>query len=392
MNASMASMTALADSRRGLFRFGLLAYLGAAVSLAFCFWKAIFIVVGPILGLAFIEIDPHLQAVFMWLFAAVTVVGLMIDRKRHGENMPVLIGVVALVVIVATLYTYYHVSILASGYVLLLIAAFLNQVRLLSFLNRRVQTQAAELAEMNESLERRVSEQVEEIERLARLKRFLPGEVADLITTEGRESLLDSHRRYIACLFCDIRRFTSMTESMEPEDVMNVLRAFHEQVGRLVVQCRGTIGYRAGDGVMVFFNDPIPCEDPDMRAVRLALDIRRAFAELSSRWQNLGVDVGLGIGIASGYATMGVIGVEGRFDYTPIGSAVNLAARLSDHAQDGEILISRRTWAEVEPLAASRPAGTFSLKGISQPIEAFLLEGLKEQPSATPVPASGHRT
>lgn len=383
------TMTALADSRRGLFRFGLLAYLGAAVSLAFCFWKSIFIVVGPLLGLAFIEIDPHLQAVLMWLFAAVTVVGLMIDRKRLGENTPFLIGLTALVVIVATLYTYYHVSILAAGYVLLLIAAFLNQVRMLSFLNRRVQTQAAELAAMNESLERRVSAQVEEIERLARLKRFLPGEVANLITTEGRESLLESHRRYIACLFCDIRRFTSMTESMEPEDVMNVLRAFHEQVGRLVVQSRGTIGYRAGDGVMVFFNDPIPCDDPDLRAVRLALDIRRGFADLSRRWADLGVDVGLGIGIASGYATMGVIGVEGRFDYTPIGNAVNLAARLSDSAQDGEILIGRRAWAAVERLAEGRPAGTLSLKGISQPVDAVLLDGLKEESSAVPQPSAG---
>jgi len=374
---------------RGLFRFGLLAYLGAGVSLAFCFWKSILIIVGPLLGLAFIEINPHLQAVFMWLFAAVTVVGLVIDRKRHGKTMPVVLGVTALIVIVATLYTYYHVSILASGYVLLLIAAFLNQVCLLSFLNRRVQSQAAELAEMNESLERRVTQQVEEIERLARLRRFLSGDVADLITTKGEESLLDSHRRYIACLFCDIRRFTSMTESMDPEDVMEVLRGFHERVGHLVVRYRGTIGYRAGDGVMAFFNDPIPCEDPDMRAVSLALDIKQAFAELSSGWENLGVDVGLGIGIASGYATMGVIGVEGRFDYTPIGSAVNLAARQSDHAQDGEILISRRTWAEVEPLVTSRPAGTLSLKGISQPVEAVLLEGLKEAQSATATPASG---
>jgi class 3 adenylate cyclase len=382
----------LAEPRPGSVRFGFLAYLGAAVSLGVCFWNSVFGLVAPILGLALIGINPHLQAVIMWLFAAVAVVGLFFDRERHGENAPFLIGVAALIAIVGTLYTFYDTRILASGYVLLLIAAFLNQNRMLSFLNRRVQTQAAELAEMNRTLESRVSDQVTEIERLARLKRFLPGEVADLIMTGGKESLLEGHRRYIACLFCDIRRFTSMTETMEPEDVMDVLRGFHGRAGRLVVQYHGTIGYRAGDGIMVFFNDPIPCDDPDLRAVRLALDLQRAFADLQARWTKLGVDVGLGIGIASGYATMGLIGEEGRFDYTPIGNAVNLAARLSDHAQDGEILISRRTFVEVEQLVASRPAGSVSLKGIAQPVEAFLLEGLKDDSILVPLPTYGEQS
>ena len=381
-------MASLAKDSGSGSRFGVLAYLGAAVSLGICFWKSIFILAGPILGLTFVEINPHLQAILMWLFAAVAVVGLYFDRTRHGEDIPLVVGIVAFVNIIGTLYTYYHVSILASGYVLLLIAAFLNQFRMLSFLNRKVRAQAGELAEINESLERRVTDQVEEIERLARLKRFLPGEVANLITTAGKEKLLESHRRYIACLFCDIRRFTSMTESMEPEDVIEVLHSFHERVGQLVVQYQGTIGYRAGDGVMVFFNDPIPCEDPDFRAVRLALDIRRAFADLCQRWGNLGIDIGIGIGIASGYATMGVIGVEGRFDYTPIGNAVNLAARLSDNAQDGEVLVSQRTWAEVEQLVTSHSARKLSLKGIAQPVKAFLLEGLKEQSPVVTLPTS----
>jgi class 3 adenylate cyclase len=376
----------LAVPRPGIFRFGLLAYLGAGLSLGVCFWKSVFGLVAPILGLTFIDINPHVQAVIMWLFAAVAVVALFFDRKQHGENAPFVIGATVLIVIVGTLYTFYDSAILASGYVLLLIAAFYNQNRMLAFLNRRVEGQARELVEMNRTLETRVSHQVAEIERLARLKRFLPGEVANLILTEGKESLLEGHRRYIACLFCDIRRFTSMTEAMEPEDVMDVLRGFHERAGRLVVQYRGTIGYRAGDGVMVFFNDPIPCDDPDLRAVRLALDLQRAFAELQARWAKLSVDVGLGIGIASGYATMGVIGEEGRFDYTPIGGAVNLAARLSDHAQDGEILLSRRTYVEVEQLVAARPAGAVSLKGIAQPVEAFLLEGLKDDSILLPMP------
>jgi class 3 adenylate cyclase len=381
-------MAGLVEPHRGIFRFGLLAYAGAALSLGVCFWKSTFGLIAPIVGLMSVEINPHVQAVIMWVFAAAAVVALFFDRKRHGENAPFVIGSAALIVIVGTLYTFYDSAVLASGYVLLLIAAFLNQNRMLSFLNRRVHAQAAELADMNRTLESRVGQQVAEIERLARLKRFLPGEVADLIMTEGKESLLEGHRRYIACLFCDIRRFTSMTETMEPEDVMDVLRGFHERAGRLVVQYRGTIGYRAGDGIMVFFNDPIPCDDPDLRAVRLALDLQRAFAELQQRWAKLGVDVGLGIGIASGYATMGLIGEEGRFDYTPIGGAVNLAARLSDHAQDGEILTGRRTFVEVEQFVTAQPAGSVCLKGIAQPVEAYLLEGLKDDSILVPLPTS----
>jgi class 3 adenylate cyclase len=370
-------MTTLPNADQNTSKFGILAYLGATISLFFCFWKATFTLIAPILGLNFIEINPHLQAFVMWLFAATTVAALLTDRKRHGENFPFLLSIAALSVIMGALYLFYHDAILATGYVLLLIAAFLNQNRMLAFLNRAVEAQATTLADINVSLEGRVSEQVEEIERLARLKRFLPGEVADLITSEGKDSLLESHRGYIACLFCDIRRFTSMTESMEPEDVMDVLRSFHDEVGRLVVQYQGTIGYRAGDGAMVFFNDPIPCDDPDLRAAKLALDLRSAFAKLSDRWQKLGADVGLGIGIASGYATMGMIGTEGRFDYTPIGNAVNLSARLSDQAKDGEILISRRALANIEQQVSAEPAGSISLKGIARPVEIFLLEGLR---------------
>jgi len=372
-------MTTLAEPRSHLLRFGTLAYLGAAASLVACFWKATAGLIAPLIGLSVIDLNPHLQAVIMWAFAAVTVAALIIDRRQHGENAPFLLGAVALVMIMATLYTFYHDAILATGYVLLLIATFLNQNRTLAFLNQKVQAQANELADVNTSLERRVTDQVREIERLARLKRFLPGEIADLITTEGREALLESHRGYIACLFCDIRRFTSMTENMEPEDVMNVLRGFHEQVGGLVVEYGGTIGYRAGDGVMVFFNDPLPCDKPDLRVVELALDIRNAFADLREQWAKFEVDVGIGIGIASGYATVGVIGVEGRFDYTPIGNAVNLAARLSDQAQDNEILMNRRTWGEVQHEATAKPVGALDLKGFSNPVEAFLLEGLRSE-------------
>ena len=356
-------------------RFGMLAYLGAAISLGFCFSKGLLLLLQPVFGVSAPDMNPHVQAIFMWLFAAGSVVALWFDKREHEDDLPVMIGAGALVVIVGTLYTYYQDFILMLGYVLLVVAAFLNQNRMLSSLNRTVAQQANELAELNSSLEQRVEAQVGEIERLARLKRFLPGEVANLVTSEGNEDLLKSHRRYIACLFCDIRRFTSMTEAMEPEDVMDVLRSFHEAVGKLVSQHRGTIGFRAGDGVLVFFNDPIRCDDPDLRAVRLALDIRTAFDDLKQRWSRLDADVGLGVGIASGYATMGIIGVEGRFDYTPIGGAVNLAARLSDHAEDGEILLSRRTRAELDERVKSIARDDIKLKGIQQPVEVHALSG-----------------
>lgn len=372
----------------GVPRFGVLAYFGAGASLVVCFSKILIASFVPLVGIAAFEMNPHVQALFMWLFAAVAVVGLFFDRKGHGSHTPLAMGVAALAIIIGTLYTFYDVRVLMTGYGLLLVAAVLNQNRWLAKLNTTVVEQAAQLTELNASLERKVTGQVNEIERLARLKRFLPGEVADLITSEGKEGLLDSHRRYIACLFGDIRRFTSMTESMEPEDVMDVLRGFHEETGKLVVSYRGTIGYRAGDGVMVFFNDPIPCDDPDLLAVRLALDMRRTFDELRRRWDKLGVDVGLGIGIASGYCTLGVIGVEGRFDYTPIGNAVNVAARLGDHAGDGEILLGRRAYAEVESRVSAQPVGAIPLKGMAQPVEAFRVGDLAETSSVVTLPTS----
>ncbi len=366
-------------------RFGLFAYIGVAVSLLVCFWKAIVVVVGPLLGLSLFELNPHLQAVLMWVFAAVTLIALWRDQRRHGSRLPVSVGSVALLIIVGTLYGYYHVLILMSGYLVLVIAVFLNHNRMLVRLNAIVGQQAEQLTSLNRSLEGRVVQQVDEIERLARLKRFLPDEVAKLVTAEGNEDLLQSHRRYIACLYCDIRRFTAMTEVMEPEDLMEVIADYHARVGQLVAVHGGTIGYRAGDGVLVYFNDPIPCDDPDLRAVRLALDLRVAFEELTARWAKHEVDTGLGIGIASGYATMGVIGMEGRFDYTPIGSAVNLAARLSDQADDQQILVSRRTYAEVDSTVVAEPVGPLQLKGFAQPVEAFAVMRLRDDAAVVPM-------
>jgi class 3 adenylate cyclase len=286
------------------------------------------------------------------------------------------LGVVALLIIVGTLYLYYDVRILILGYLLLVIAALINPARLLIDLNRSVRAQARELAELNSTLETRVETQVEEIERLARLKRFLSAEVADLVTAEGEGSLLDSHRRLIACLFCDVRNFTAFSDAVEPEEVMSVLQVVHEHMGRLVVAHRGTIGYRAGDGLMVIFNDPLPCEDPVLQAVRLALEMKATFQEIQGRWRKLGHELGFGIGIAYGYATLGLIGSEGRYDYTAIGNVVNIAARLCDSAADGQVLIDQRGHIEIEALVRSEALGGLELKGVSKQVEAHRVMAL----------------
>jgi len=179
-----------------------------------------------------------------------------------------------------------------------------------------------------------IRRQVREIERLGRLKGFLAPQVAEMVMGEGKEGLLDSHRRYIACLFCDIRGFTSFSERVEPEEAISLLQVYHERVGGLVADRRGTIGLRAGDGLMVFFNDPIPCEEPVKEAVMLALEIQGAVQDVREHWQRLGHSIGVGIGIASGYATLGLLGSQGRADYTAIGNVVNIAARLCGEAKD----------------------------------------------------------
>jgi class 3 adenylate cyclase len=355
----------------GATRFGFLAFFGAAASVAACFAKILITLLAPLFGLAIIGVNPHVQAIIMWGFAALAVIGLVRDRKRHDSKLPLQIGVGALILIIGTLYTYYDDRILILGYVLLVAAAFINQTAMLGNYNRTIQAQARELKAMNESLEERVQSQVDEIEQLARLKRFLSPEVANLVTTREGESLLDSHRRYIACLFCDIRDFTSLSESIEPEEVMNVLQGYHEQLGRLVQKYHATIGYRAGDGLMVFFNDPLPCDNPVLEAMKLAHEMLEVFNRSREQWRKLGYEFGFGIGVASGYATLGLIGVEGRTDYTAIGNVVNIAARLCDRAKDGEVLINLRANAEIGNEVESEAVGALDLKGIAKPVEVF---------------------
>jgi adenylate cyclase len=240
-----------------------------------------------------------------------------------------------------------------------------------------IEGMATELAEWNRTLEQRVAEQTAQLERVGRLKRFLPSRLAEAIVATGDESLLESHRRQIAIVFCDLRGFTPFSEAAEPEEVMDVLAEYHRAMGELISRHEGTVEHFAGDGLMVVFNDPFPCSDPELRAVKMAVEMRDRMAELGQAWGRLGFEVGFGVGITLGYATLGQIGYEGRFHYAAIGSVVNLAARLCAEAKDGQILVNRRVGLAVEEIAAVSSAGSRDLKGFRDPVPAFEIVGLK---------------
>jgi len=245
-------------------------------------------------------------------------------------------------------------------------------------LQDEVKTQAAQIVEWNRTLEQRVQEQVGQIDRLGRLKSFFSPQLADAIVAGG-EDMLKTHRREINVVFIDLRGFTAFTDQAEPEEVMEMLHAFHASMGRLVVQHGGTLERFAGDSVMVFFNDPVPMERPAEAAVRMALDMQTAFQALGIEWARRGFELGLGCGIAQGYATLGQIGFEGRWDYAAIGSVTNLAARLCAEARGGQVLVDRKTLAKIDALVQSTPLGPLTLKGFTQPVPAFSVEGLKPQ-------------
>jgi adenylate cyclase len=228
-----------------------------------------------------------------------------------------------------------------------------------------------ELNQLNHQLEQRVTDQVGEIERMSRLRRFLPQQVADLIVASGNEKRLESHRREITALFCDLRGFTGFSESSDPEDVMALLRDYHAAIGQIIIKYSGTLERYAGDGVMVVFNDPVPVENPALQAVLMALEMRTAIGALIERWRDLGHELGFGIGIAHGFATLGTIGFEGRFDYAAIGTVSNVASRLCDEAKPGQILISPRVRQAVEKAVMVEPVGEFALKGIRRPMAAY---------------------
>jgi class 3 adenylate cyclase len=260
-------------------------------------------------------------------------------------------------------------------------AELLGRVRSLLRIKRyhdTVVAQAAELASWNEELEARVAAQVERLERYGALRRFFSPQITRLLLDQGDDSFLTSHRREITAVFCDLRGFTAFAETSDPEEVMSVLAAYHRALGDLVFEYEGTLEHFAGDGLLVFFNDPVPIPDAAARAVRMAVRMREAVTELAAGWRRLGYDLALGVGISQGFATLGRIGFEGRYDYGAIGTVTNLAARLSAQATAGQILVSQRVMAGADHAVLGREVGPLTLRGFSRPLVAYEIVGLSD--------------
>ncbi|HEV2281271.1 MAG TPA: response regulator [bacterium] len=245
-------------------------------------------------------------------------------------------------------------------------------------LHDTVQAQAAQLSEWNRTLEQRVAAQVSEIERMNGLRRFLSPQIAEVILSAGTDKILESHRREITVAFCDLRGFTTFSETAEPEELMGVLHEYHRVLGEEIFRFEGTLERFAGDGLMIFFNDPVPCPDPALRAVRMAVEMRTRVTALAGAWRKRGHQLGFGMGIALGYATLGRIGFVGRSDYGAIGTVTNLAARLCSEAEAGQILISQRVHTMIEDAVEAEPLGDLTLKGLSRPVSVFNVLRLRE--------------
>jgi class 3 adenylate cyclase len=315
---------------------------------------------------------------------------LVVLRRNAGDFPPNLIGLMT---------TFAHQAVLA-----------MRNARLFSEVNQKshelevahstVQQQAATLQEQrdqlkdwNKSLEDRVETQLGEIERIRKLERFLAPQVAQLIaSSDGHEGLLDSHRREVTVVFCDLRGFTAFTEQTEPEEAMNVLREYHAALGELIFRYEGTLDRYAGDGVMILFNAPIQFPDHTKRAVKMAIEMRDAIGALSERWRNRGHSLGFGVGIALGYATLGQIGFEHRLEYAAIGSVTNLASRLCDEAKAGQVVVSRRVYGMVEQWVEARPLDDLHLKGFNHPVLAMeILRWREEAEEVADAPAAARR-
>ncbi|MFZ2159584.1 MAG: adenylate/guanylate cyclase domain-containing protein [Bradyrhizobium sp.] len=305
---------------------------------------------------------------------------LVVLRRAAGEFSPNLIGLMK---------TFAHQSVLAMRNARLFTEVD-QKGRELETAHTTVQQQAAKLQEQteqlknwNKSLEERVEKQLGEIERIRRLERFLPPQVAQLIaSSDGHDSLLDSHRREVTVVFCDLRGFTAFTEATEPEEAMNVLREYHAALGELIFRYEGTLDRYAGDGVMILFNAPIQFDDHVKRAVKMAVEMRDTIGHLTQKWRNRGHSLGFGVGIALGYATLGQIGFEQRLEYAAIGSVTNLASRLCDEAKAGQIVVSQRVFGMVEPWAEGRQLEDLTLKGFNHPILAVEILRWKEESAA----------
>jgi adenylate cyclase len=243
-----------------------------------------------------------------------------------------------------------------------------------------VETQSAQLAELNRTLEQRVTEQVGQLERLSKLKRFFSPQLAELIVSGGADDPLRTHRRDVTVVFLDLRGYTAFTETAEPEEVMGVLREYHREMGTLVLAHEGTLERFAGDGMMVFFNDPVVIPNAEERAIRMALAMRDRVAELAAGWRKRGYELDVGFGLAKGFATIGAIGFEGRLDYGAIGSVTNLAFRLCSEARPGQVLAAKRVVAAVEELIDVEAVGDLALKGFSRPVPTVALLKLRDRP------------
>jgi class 3 adenylate cyclase/HAMP domain-containing protein len=302
---------------------------------------------------------------------------LVVLRRAVGEFSPNLIGLMR---------TFAHQSVLAMRNARLFTEVD-HKGRELASAHSTVQQQATKLQEQteqlkdwNKSLEERVEKQLGEIERIRRLERFLPPQVAQLIaSSDGHDSLLDSHRREVTVVFCDLRGFTAFTEATEPEEAMNVLREYHAALGELIFRYEGTLDRYAGDGVMILFNAPIQFADHTKRAVKMAVEMRDAIGLLTQKWRNRGHSLGFGLGIAVGYATLGQIGFEQRLEYAAIGSVTNLASRLCDEAKAGQIVVSRRAYGMVEQWVEAAPLDDLHLKGFNHPVLAMEIVRWREE-------------
>lgn len=240
-----------------------------------------------------------------------------------------------------------------------------------------IEEQNAELERWARTLVERVADQVDELSRLGRLRRFLAPQIADMLASQGADEMLAPHRREITLVFCDLRGFTAFSETAAPEEALGVLRTYQEAMGEIIFKHEGTLEHFAGDGFMVFFNDPVPMADHKLRAVTMALAMRERSAQLAAAWAKQGYDLGFGTGISTGYATLGRIGFEGRFDYGAVGSVVNLGGRLVSHAKDGQILLSQRTFAAVEDQVVVETVGELTLKGVQRPVPAINVVAVK---------------
>jgi adenylate cyclase len=302
---------------------------------------------------------------------------LVVLRRAAGEFPPGLIGLMR---------TFANQAVLAMRNARLFTEVD-HKGRELALAHTTVQEQAAKLQEQteqlrhwNKSLEERVEKQLGELERVRRLERFLAPQVAQLIaSSDGHDALLDSHRREVTVVFCDLRGFTSFTETTEPEEAMNVLREYHAALGQLIFRYEGTLDRYAGDGVMILFNAPIQFEDHTKRAVKMAIEMRDEIGRLTERWRNRGHSLGFGVGIALGYATLGQIGFEHRLEYAAIGSVTNLASRLCDEAKAGQVVVSRRVYGMVEQWVDAVPIDDLHLKGFNHPVLAMEILRWREE-------------